>query len=364
MKNNLIVIPFCTLVLVMVCTLSHAQSIEIKHTSIIDSLGKIYQESPGFTVLIGQDQEVLYKNAYGLANYELNVHLKTNHSFAIGSLSKQFISIAILKLVEEGEISLDDKVINYLKWFQTREKDHITIEHLLSHTSGVKDFFTNEDFVDQFIQPFSRENMLKYLSKEASFESLPGDNYKYSNAGYVYLTLIIEEVTNRNIEEYMQENIFKPLDLKDTYWGSPNSLHKGNVTGYKVTRDGKQTLSRESYLHQNLYWVLGAGAIFSSVEDMFKWIVSLTNYELINKESLDLALESYTLNNGNKTNYGFGFEIMTENNQKVITHSGMINGFQSNMIFIPDTKLFGIAISNRMDFAPNFIYDVVKANLN
>lgn len=364
MKINPLVKFLCSIAFLMTVTLSNAQSVDIKHTSVIDSLGKIYQHTPGFTVLIGQNQKVLYKNAYGLANYELNVHLQTNHSFAIGSLSKQFISIAILTLVEEGKISLEDKVIDHLEWFQTKERNTITIEHLLSHTSGVKDFFVNEDFVDQFIQPFSREKMLEYLSKEVEFESFPGDNYKYSNAGYVYLTLVIEQVTNKNIQEYMQENIFDPLNLDETFWGNPKSLHKGTVTGYITSRDGKKTLSRESYLYQNLYWVLGAGAIFSSVEDMFRWIASLTSYKLIKEETLNLALTPYKLNNGSYTNYGFGFEIKTENNQKVITHSGMINGFQSNMILFPDNKLFGIAISNRMDFAPNFIYDVVKAIAN
>lgn len=364
MKKSLLGDFLYSLILGLTFSLGFSQGIDVKKLSIIDSLGAKYQETPGFNVLIGENQKVLYKNAFGLANYELDVPLKINHSLAIGSLSKQFIAVAILQLMEEGKISLKDKVVKHLEWFHTKESNTITIEHLLSHTSGVKDFFTNEDFVEQFVQPFSREKMLKYLSKEVAFENLPGDNYKYSNAGYVYLTLIIEKVSNKGIEEYMYENIFKPLDMGATFWGTPKSLNKGTVTGYITSRDGKNTLSKEMYLYQNLNWVLGAGAIFSSVEDMFTWIIALSNNKFIKKETLEFALNPYKLNNGEVSNYGFGFEIKIENDKKRITHSGMINGFQSNMIYLPKEKLFGIAISNRMDFAPNFIYKVVNDLLN
>ncbi len=349
------------LLLLLLCgNASISQSLGLDDLKFIDSIANPIKNTPGLTVLVAKDGVVLHKKAYGYANYELKAPNKTNYSFGIGSLSKQFTAIAILKLAENNKLSIKDNVKKYLPWFNTLEKDNITIEHLLTHTSGLKDFFNNEDFIDHFVKPFSRNSMLEYLKKEILYETIPGAEYKYNNGGYVLLSLIIEQISGVSFDEYMAENIFEPLHLHSTFVGSPSKLVHGTVTGYNTSRDVHKNILRESYLHFNLNWVMGAGAIYSSVEDMHLWNEALRNNKLISSQSLNLAQTPFKLNNGSKTKYGFGFEIEIKNGIIVITHSGMINGFQSNMIHIPEHHLFLVAMSNRIDFAPDFIYDLAK----
>lgn len=337
---------------------SYSQSHDRDLQNYIDSIANPYMETPGFTILVARDGNIIYKKAYGYANFELKIPNQTSYSFAIGSLSKQFTSVAILKLAEENKLSIKDKVIKYLPWLKTQERDNITIEHLLTHTSGMKDFFTNEDFVDFFLQPFSQELMLEYLKKEVLFESTPGSQYKYNNAGYVYLSLIIAKASGMSFEDYMENEIFAPLDMDATFVGSPNKLKYGTVTGYNSSSDDQKKIVRETYLFLNLNWVAGAGTIYSSVEDMFKWNEALYTNKIINSESLSLAQSPFALNDGSMTKYGYGFEVDNKNSVKIIKHSGWINGFLSNMISIPKYHLYIIAMSNLTGFNTNFIYDL------
>ncbi|MHA7832653.1 MAG: serine hydrolase domain-containing protein [Flagellimonas sp.] len=327
----------------------------------VDSIGEQFKETPGFVYLVSKGDDIISKKAYGLANYELDVPLKVDYSFAIGSLSKQFIAISVLRLVEQGKLTLDAPIQRYLPWFNTKED--ITIESLLSHTSGIKEFFRNEDFLEVFALPSNREKMIAYLSKEVVNETIPGEKYSYSNAGYAYLTLLIEEVTQKEIGTYLEETIFRPLQMNNTYWGTPGIIKKGQVSGYNITRDEHKTLEKEIYLFANITWVLGAGAIYSTVDDMNKWITGLFNEKIIQKKTLELAIQPYELNDGSKSNYGFGFEINEHKGLDYITHSGMIDGFQSNMIYMPSKKVFGIGLSNRIDFAPRFIYGITNLKL-
>jgi CubicO group peptidase (beta-lactamase class C family) len=360
MKFNTINLKYSILIFFLYVGTICAQTLDADYLKFIDSIVSPFQETPGMTLLVAKDGNVLYKKAYGYANYELKAPNKTHYSFAIGSVSKQFTAVAILKLAENNKLSIKDNVKKYLPWFKTQEQNKITIEHLLSHTSGVKDFFTNEDFIEHFVKPFSKDSMLQYMIKEIPFESNPGAKYKYNNAGYVYLKLIIEQASGLSFDEFMTEEIFKPLNMDATFVGSPNKLVHGTVTGYNVSRDGNKKILRESYLHQNLNWVGGAGTIYSSVEDMLKWDESFYTNKIISSESINLAQTPFTLNDGTKTKYGFGFEVDTDNGVKIITHSGLINGFEANMIRIPKYQIYIVGMSNRIDFAPDFIYTLAK----
>ncbi|MEQ5790684.1 beta-lactamase family protein [Muricauda sp. NFXS6] len=327
----------------------------------VDSIGEQFMETPGFVYLVSKGDHIISKKAYGLANYELDVPLKVDYCFAIGSLSKQFIAISVLKLVEQGKLTLDAPIQSYLPWFNAKE--NITIESLLSHTSGIQEFFRNGDFLEVFALPTSRKKMIAYLSKEVVNDTKPGEKYNYSNAGYAYLTLLIEAVTQKEIGTYLDETIFKPLQMNSTYWGTPGIIKKGQVSGYNITRDEHKTLEKETYLFANITWALGAGAIYSTAADMNRWMTGLFSEKLISKNTLEMAIRPYELNDGSESNYGFGFEIGENERHKVITHSGMIDGFQSNMIYMPSKKIFGIGMSNRIDFAPRFIYGIKNLKL-
>jgi len=360
MKHRIIKLEYALIITLLSLGTMYSQTLKPNNLKFIDSIISPIKDSPGMTLLVAKDGNVLYKDAFGYANYELKTPNKTNYSFAIGSISKQFTAIAILKLAENNKLSIKEKVKKYLPWFNTKAQEKITIEHLLSHTSGVKDFFTNEDFIDYFVKPFSKDTMLEYLKKEIPFESSPGSQYKYNNAGYVYLSLIIEQVSGISYDEYMTEEIFKPLQMNSTFVGSPNKLVFGTVTGYNISRDEEKKILRESYLHLNLNWVNGAGTIYSSVEDMLTWDEALYSSKIITSQSLNKAQSQFVLNDGTKTEYGFGFEIGYENGTKIITHSGMINGFQANMISIPKHHIYIIGLTNRIDFSPDFIYELAK----
>jgi len=289
----------------------------------------------GFTtgnILVYKDGEIVYQNEDGLRTIAPKEPLTLNSQFRLASVSKQFTGMAIMKLKEAGELEYDQTVKSILPEFPY---DSITVRHLLHHTSGLTDYeqvihanWKPEDATktyilgnDEIIKEFYR------VSPELDFKS--GERWEYSNTGYLFLASIVEKISGKHFGVFLKENIFEPLAMNNTvlykYQQEPDPTMPNRVFGYK------RALNQED-LELNDYNIVndvrGDGGIYSTLEDLFKWNQALVNHTIIPKSYLDEAWSPGVLNNGEQTNYGFGWEIRSkENEPKVVSHSGGWVGF-------------------------------------
>jgi CubicO group peptidase (beta-lactamase class C family) len=323
--------------LLLSCTLSFGQSKEDKLLS--KKLGQLLSSKfkptePGCAVLIAKKGEVIYKNAFGSASIELNTAIQPDMVFNLGSITKQFTAVAILQLVEQGKISLQDSLQKYVKNFPSKGFT-ITIEHLLTHTSGIKDYL-QLDFDQPYMErwDFSPVAIIDSF-KNQPLEFEPGTKFQYSNSGYFLLGYIVEVVTGKTWQEYLKQHILVPLGLTHTYTDSPNEIIPGRVYGY---------MNNNGHFEKADYWSAtlpySAGAIISNVEDLYKWHTGLYEYKILKKETLEKAFTSFKLKNGLSTGYGYGWFIKKSNDFFSIEHSGGMVGFVSNEIYYPDEDVF------------------------
>jgi CubicO group peptidase (beta-lactamase class C family) len=198
----------------------------------IDSLvlSQIKHTEPGCAILISKNGEIIYKKAFGSANLELNVPLQTDMVFRIGSVTKQFTAVAVLQLMEKGRLSLQDNIQKYLPNFPVKVHN-ITIEHLMSHTAGLKEY-TAIDHADPYIErhDFTLEFLIDHFKNEP-LEFEPGTRFSYSNSNYVLLGYIIEKVSGEKYHQYMESHIIKPLGLSSTYYAAEQTIVPKRVVG-------------------------------------------------------------------------------------------------------------------------------------
>lgn len=322
---------------------TYAQRLSKQDEQFVDSIMNANYKpiDPGAVVLIAKDGQAVYRKAYGLANLELNVQNTPDDSFAIGSMSKQFVAVCMLKLAQEGKLNLQEDITKYLPTYNTHGR-HISIENLLTHTSGIIDLFDKSNFPENAMVVQSPEDLPNFFMNDSLvFE--PGTYWKYSNSGYMVAGLIIEKVSGISLTEYMQQNIFIPLGMSHTYIGNNESLKANSVHSYDPSGSGKFQPNKGI----DWSWTYAAGPIISNVDDLLKWDNALYTEKIIKREWLEQAWKSFTLPNGQKTNYGFGWSTNNFGNLKFIEHGGEINGFFSDGIRIPSKKLFIVMLSNR-----------------
>lgn len=315
----------------------------------IDDLIKAEMEKrhvPGVAVAVVKDGRVEKVAGYGLANVELNVAVTTKTVFQIQSITKTFTSAAVLKLVEEGKLSLDDAVGKHLKDAPEAWKE-ITLRHLLSHTSGIKDFI-NEPTASLRIEVMEAE-VLKATSPRA-LNFAAGEKYAYSNTNYHLLAMIIRQVTGKSYGDFLKERIFDPLEMKDTRVVSLSEIIPNRASGY--TWDG--TRFRNGLFVAETILSYGGGGIVSTVEDMTKWATALDGEALLKRSTLEDAWSGAPLNNGSKATYGLGWSLGTVNGHRFVAHGGAhMTGFTSHMVKYRDDKLSIIVLTNARNANPS-----------
>ena len=332
---------FKSTVLSIICTLffttSYTQSLESKIDKILKDQFK--SNETGVSALVAKDGKVIYRKAFGKANLELDVDMTPENVFEVGSITKQFTSVAILMLLEEGKLSLEDDITKFISDYPTNGKK-ITIHHLLTHTSGIKSYTSMQGFgkvmtIDKspliFIDFFKNEPM--------DFD--PGEKYKYNNSGYFILGYIIEKVSGIPYPKFIKERIFDKINMNSSYYGSHSEVIKNRASGY---RKKGNTFFNAQYISLKLPYA--AGSIMSTVDDMLKWQTAITTDVFVKEETIDKAFTNYTLNNGDKINYGYGWSIDELNGVPTIEHGGAIPGYLSMGIFVPSKNVYAIVFSN------------------
>lgn len=296
-------------------------------------------DEPGATVLVARNGQVIYEKALGMANIELNVPMRAEHVFKIASVTKQFTAVAILQLMEQGKLSLQDELTKFIPDYPTQGY-RITIEHLLTHTSGILDFAKIRETPNRMAGDLTPEQMIN-IFKEQPLRFPPGTQWEYSNSGYFLLGYIIERITGKTYGEYLEERIFKPAGMSRSFYGGETQLVTNRADGYTRAQQGFINAPHISMTHP-----YAAGAILSTVEDLFKWHQALNSYKLIRKENLEKALTPYTLTDGKKTRYGYGWRFGSIQDSPSFWHAGGINGFTSMAMFLPEEDVFVAVLSN------------------
>lgn len=300
---------------------------------------------PGATALVAKKGRVIYKKGFGMANLELDVPMKTDHVFRIGSITKQFTAIAILQLMEQGKLNLQDEITKFIPDYPT-QGNKITVEHLLTHTSGIRDFASMRDTVQRGRIDFTPRQMIDYFRNEP-MRFAPGTKYEYSNSGYVVLGYIIEKITGRTYAQYLEENFFKPLGMNSSLFSSDTKLVKNRASGYSKTKQGFENAAPISMTQP-----YAAGAILSTVEDLCKWQKAVQSYQLVKKETLDKAWTRYQLNDGSPINYGYGWRQGFIQGSASLWHGGLINGFITMAMYLPGEDVFVAVFSNCENNSP------------
>ncbi len=301
---------------------------------------KFKTTAPGCEVLVAKKGKIVYKKAFGSADLELNVPMQPDMLFKLGSITKQFTAVAILQLFEQGKISLQDSLQRYVKGFPSKGNT-ITIENLLTHTSGIKDFF-EIDYPQPYMErrDYTPEQLIDSF-KNIPLEFEPGTKFKYSNSGYFILGYIIEQVSGKSFQTYIKENILTPLSLNHTYFDSLNNIIPNKVSGYR--QDGLEYRNADFWSSAVTY---SAGGLVSNVDDLFKWHQGLYAYKILRKETLEKAFKPFTLQNGTLSNYGYGWFLKTSNGIKSIEHAGGLPGFLTNEIYFTNDDIFISILSN------------------
>jgi CubicO group peptidase (beta-lactamase class C family) len=336
-------IIFVFLFFLVTLSIANAQSREDKQLEKkIDDLvtEKLNSLSPGCAVLIAKKGKVIYEKSFGFANIELNVAMQPEMIFRIGSMTKQYTAISILQLVEQGKISLRDSIQKFIKDFPY--KGHtITIENLLTHTSGITDYEVLDAHIPNAIRiDFPAKQLIDSFAK-LPLEFTPSTKYNYSNSNYFLLGYIIEKVSGQAYKQYLQENVFKPAGLTSTFYDSPTQVVTNRVNGYTKNDAGYKNAG---YLSMSM--VYSAGALLSNVSDLFKWHQALHAYKLVKKETLEKAFTPYQLNDGKLTQYGYGWFVKDFQGSPSIGHGGAIDGFRSMEFYLPDQDVFVAALFN------------------
>jgi len=285
---------------------------------------------------------------YGYASVELDVPHRGNNTFMIGSVSKQFTGVAILLLEEDGKLKTSDTIEKYLPDFP-RGKE-ITIEQLLTHTSGVADVYSLKSFGKTAGLTARFDDVISELAAmELTFD--PGNGYAYSNGGYSLLGAIIEKVSGRSYGEFLHERIFKPLEMNQTAHDARGEAVKKRVPGYDPI--GFTELAPVQTIHPD--FTLGNGSLWSSASNLLKWNKALHNGRVLSKASYRKLITDYG------RGYGYGVSVFRRFDTSVIGHDGRVAGYASDLAYYPDKKVSVVILSNVQSVARDDIRRLVAA---
>jgi CubicO group peptidase (beta-lactamase class C family) len=308
----------------------------------LDALLQEQQDSlgPGKVVLVAKDGKVIYKKAFGKANLELDVDMDTEHVFRLGSITKQFTAAAILKLAEEGKLSLEDDITKFIKDYPV-DGHTITLEHLLAHTSGIRNYTNLPKFTAEVRKKdYSPKELINFF-KDEPMDFSPGEKHAYSNSGYILLGSVIEIVSGKTYEEYIDAAFFRPLGMKNSFYDRSSILIPKRIPGYQKKGNAYEN---SDYLSMTLPYA--AGSLVSTVEDLFIWNEAVMSDFVLSMKSREKAHSAQVLNNGKIIDYGLGWRLGNVQGSPSIKHGGLVNGFTSNALYLPEGKIFVTVLSN------------------
>ncbi len=329
---------YIIILLIGLSAMSYAQKLEKQFDKMLQE--QYLPTEPGATALVAINGKIIYHKAFGMANLELDVQMEPDMVHEIGSITKQFTAVSILMLMEQGKLNLDDDITKFIEDYPTHGYN-ISIHHLLTHTSGIKSYTSMKSWAPVWRKDFEPKELIDFFKNEP-MDFAPGEEWKYNNSAYFILGYIIEKASGQTYEQFVETNIFAPLGMQSSLYGSNSEIIKKRAYGYQK----KGNYVNAEYL--SLTQPYAAGSLMSTVEDLFIWNRAIHSNKLVKKESIKLAFTNYLLNNGEKINYGYGWFLDEINESPTIEHAGGIFGYVTNSIYLPNEDVF-IAIYSNCD---------------
>ncbi len=304
---------------------------------------------PGGVVAVERHGKIVIEKGYGLANVEYGIPNTPTTPFHMASVSKQFTAFAIVMLAEQGKLSLDDDVHKYIPELHDFGKK-ITLRHLLNHTSGLRDQWNLWSMSGQRMDDVIRQqDLMTLMANQTELNFTPGDEMLYCNSGYMLLSETVARVSGMPFREFMKKNVFDPLGMHDTQiYDDHQRIMKGRAYSYRNGDDGidKAVLS---------YANSGATSLFSTAEDLCKWLDNWRTAKVGGREALDQMQVRGILNNGDTLSYALGVGIGTYQGQRQIAHSGGDAGYRTYVAYYPDIDVGVVALGNYGSFDPSGI---------
>jgi CubicO group peptidase (beta-lactamase class C family) len=301
------------------------------------------QQIPGIAAAVVKDGHVVLAKGYGLANVEHQVPVKPETVFQSGSVGKQFTATAVMLLVEQGRVSLDDPITKYLAEGAVRWKA-IKVRHLLTHTGGTTDYPAHFDFRRDYT-----EAALVRRATAIPLAFAPGTKWSYSNIGYLLLGVLIHRVTGVFYGDFLKEKIFDPLGMSSTSIISEADIVPNRAAGYRLV---KGELKNQEWVSPTLN-TTADGALYLSVLDLAKWDAALYTERVLRRDSLDRMWTPVTLKSGKSYHYGFGWALGSIRGHRVVEHGGAWQGFKSAIVRFPDDRLTVILLANLAQTDPS-----------
>ena len=313
-------------------------SLEQKADDLLNSLVK--SNNTGVAVLVAQNGKIVFEKGYGLEDRENKVPVSTETKFRIGSITKQFTAAAILKLQEQGKLSVDHKLSKYIPDFPRGEE--VKLHHLLTHTSGIHSYTDKPDFMSRVTNAVTTEEIVKSI-KEDSYDFDPGEKWHYNNSGYMVLGYIVEKVSGQSYGDFLRKTFFQPLGMTNTGIHRPNAALTHEALGYSFE---KNKMVRA--VNWDMGWAGGAGAIYSTVEDLYRWNEGVFNGKVLSEASRKAAFTPVETRQGESAtpSYGYGLAILKFRGLPEISHNGGLNGFTSSLIRFTKEHVTVVVLAN------------------
>jgi CubicO group peptidase (beta-lactamase class C family) len=298
-------------------------------------------DSPGCALGVIKDGKFVYKRGYGSANLDYNTPLTSESVFYIASTSKQFTAASILLLVRRGAISLDDDIRKYFPELPKYEAP-ITVNHLVHHTSGVRDYLELMGMTGRRTDgPFGNEEAVELIARQKGLNFKPGERFLYSNSNYVLMAEIVRRASGKSLREFADENIFRPLGMTNTHFNDDiSTVVKNRVVSYAPIRDGR--------FRQFVKTIeaMGDGNLLTTVEDLAKWDQNFYDNKVGGEGFSQQMLTRTRLNNGEEIPYAFGLGNEEYKGLKAVAHGGGFMGFRTEMIRFPEQRFTAICLCN------------------
>ena len=294
------------------------------------------QRIPGLSLVVVRDGKIDYVKGYGYANLEHKVLVKPETIFQAGSVGKQFTAFAVMLLVQDGKMSLDDKLTKYFPdapsgW------DSITVRNLLNHTSGFGDYTNNFNYWANYTEDSLYQ---EYKKRPLIFNA--GEKQRYSNMGYATLGIIISKVAGKFYGDYLKERVFTPLGMSTARIITEEDIVPNRAAGYRLVND---SIKNQEWVSPTIN-TTADGSIYVTALDMAKWEAGLNAGKLLKKEYYDMMWAPAKLNDGTIENYGFGWSIDSVNGKRILEHNGSWQGFECTIKRFPEKKTTVVVFAN------------------
>ncbi len=319
----------------------------------IDKLYQVNDNEPGFSIAVFKGDKIIFEKQYGIANLDHNVPISNETVFDIASIGKQFTAAAILLLEKEGKLSIKDPAYKYIENLPRYEKGDPTIENLLTQTSGIKEVDPYLDVLDiRWYDYLSQSQVINIITNIKELKFNPGEYYHYTNANYILLANIIENASGKPFVDFLNEQIFLPLGMRNTVKeNTTSSIIKNRAIGY-TEDEGKYY---KTHMHSLIY--NGDGQVLTTPRDMFKWHQGIQNSTVGTSELWNKMHTKAKLNDGKTIDFGLGVEFETHNGYNGVGFDGMSRGgFVSKYLYFPELDLAFFTTQNSFnwDFRERF----------